>query len=140
MRMTVLLVVAVCVAISACARPTARSESEGTPLTTVTCADVQRLTVRATSAAQQWSNGASGDRARIIANNRATYFAALANVAQLKCRTTDTQADGALTMAFDAVTVAERTASEYESAQKWGEAALYATQAAGHLIRQAPAR
>ena len=136
MRITCLLVPVALVALSGCEAGSGAQDasSETAALPSVSCDDVQRLTVRG-DATRQGIEKLSGDRARIIATNRATYFAALANVAELKCRTTDAKADGAVTLAFQAVREADRTASEYEKAQKWGMAALYATQAVSHLIK-----
>ena len=135
MRISLLLVAAVVLGVSACNTGQSAPDTPGDSVleSTVDCADAQILAARSLDPPRR----KEGDRAKIIRLNRAVYFAALANVAELKCKVTDLQADGTLTRAFDAAHKAEATASEYEKAQLWSQAALYATQAGGQLMRAA---
>src|SRR5688572_26031328 len=67
----------------------------------VNCADASELRQRALADRRQREETRS-DQERIVAGSRATFFAALATVADLKCKMTLAEADEALKPAFDA--------------------------------------
>jgi hypothetical protein len=81
----------------------------------------------------------NSDQERIVAGNRATFYASLAIIADLKCQVTLAEADEALKPAFDAARKAEATRSFYERAVWWGEAGFIVTQVVPMLIKQLPA-
>lgn len=67
-----------------------------------------------------------------------TLSAALAIVADLKCKVPGAAVDAALTPAFDAVRKAEEASSFYEKAVRWSEADFRATEAIALLLQQLP--
>jgi hypothetical protein len=73
-----------------------------------------------------------------VASNRATFYASLAIIADLKCRLPLPETDAVLKPAFGAARGAEGTSSFYERAVGWSDAAFLATQAVSTLMKQLP--
>ena len=105
--------------------------------TAVNCADASRLKQRALDDRLQITETRS-DHERIYLGNRANFFASLAIVADLTCRTTLPAADEAVTLALAAAREAAASSSMYERAKKWGEADSRATDAIAFLVQQLP--
>ena len=128
------LVFATFTALSACARADANARPTTLPAE-VSCADAPQFRQRA---AEDRSKGVASksDHDKIVLGNRAGFFAALANVADLKCK--GTLADEALKPAFEAARKAEVSRSTYERAQQWSAAAFIATEVTAQQIRQLP--
>ncbi len=105
--------------------------------TAVTCTDAPKLRQRAVDDRRR-SDELTSDQEKIYVGNRASFFASLAIIADLKCRLTLAEADEALKPAFEAARKAENTSSMYERAIRWGEASFMATQAAALLIQRLP--
>jgi len=103
--------------------------------TAVDCADAPQLRQRALDARRQ-SVETTSDQEQIVAGNRATFYASLAIIADLKCKVTLAEADEALKPAFDAARKAEATRSFYEEAVHWGEAGFIATEVVPMLMKQ----
>jgi hypothetical protein len=109
--------------------------------TTVSCTDGPQLRQRAIDDRRR-ADELKSDHERIYTGNRATFFASLAIIADLKCRVTlaeADEADEALKPAFEAARRAEDTRSMYRKAFAWGEAGFIATQVSALLIQQLPA-
>lgn len=106
--------------------------------TAVNCADAAQLRQRALDDRRQ-SDETNSDQEKIVTGNRATFYASLAIIADLKCKVTLAEADEALKPAFDAARKAEATRSFYERAVQWGEAGFIVTQAVPMLMKQLPA-
>ena len=103
--------------------------------TAVSCADASDLRQRALDDRRQREETRS-DQERIVAGSRATFFASLATIADLKCKVTLAEADDALKPAFDAARKAEATSSFYERAAQWGEANYFAAQVVPMLTKE----
>jgi hypothetical protein len=103
--------------------------------TAVDCADAPQLRQWALEARRQ-SVETSSDQTKIVAGNRATFYASLGTIADLKCTVVLAEAEEALKPAFDAVRKAETARSFYEEAVHWGEAAFIATQVVPMLMGQ----
>jgi hypothetical protein len=113
-----------------------RGRSDYSPApTAVNCADASQLRQRALDDRRQRVETRS-DQEKIVAGNRATFYASLAIIADLKCRVSLAEADEALKPAFDAARRAEATRSFYEGAIHWGEAGFIATQVVPMLMNQ----
>jgi hypothetical protein len=106
--------------------------------TAVSCADSRELAEKAV-ADRKRSDASKSDQERIYVGNRASFFASLAIIADLKCRFVSPAADEALKPAFEAARKAEATRSTYEMAYRWGEADYIASQAIALLVQQIPA-
>jgi hypothetical protein len=104
----------------------------------VNCADAAQLRQRALDDRRR-SDETNSDQEKIVSGNRATFYASLAIIADLKCQMTLPEADEALQPAFDAARKAESTHSFYESAVWWGEAGFIATQVIPMLMKPVPA-
>lgn len=78
----------------------------------------------------------SSDQEKVVLGNRASFFASLAIVADLRCRVTSAEADDVLERALEAAREAERTGGFYESARWWGEAHFLATRVIALLVEQ----
>jgi hypothetical protein len=102
--------------------------------TAVNCADVSDLRQRALADRRQREETRS-DQERIVAGSRATFFASLATIADLKCKVTLAEADGALKPALDAARQAQASDSFYERAALWGEANYLAAQVVAMLTK-----
>jgi hypothetical protein len=76
------------------------------------------------------------DRGKIIAANRAKFFASLAAIAELQCTGTTAQAGDEVQHALEVARTAQATRSEYEAAFRWAEADLIAADAVALLIRE----
>ena len=122
------------VASAACDRAKADSDHSPAP-TTVNCADAPQLRQRALDDRRR-SIEMSGDQEKVIAGNRATLYASLAVIADLKCRVTLAEADEALKPAFDAIRKAEAPGSFYEQTVRWNEAGFIATQVVQIFLKQ----
>lgn len=103
--------------------------------TAVSCTDAPQLRQRAIDDRRR-ADELKSDHVRIYTGNRASFFAALAIIADLKCRVTLAEADEALKPALEAARRAEETSSMYRKAFAWGEAGFIATQVIALLIRQ----
>jgi len=103
--------------------------------TAVSCEDAPQLRQRALEARRQ-SVETTSDQQKIVAGSRATFYASLAIIADLKCKVAVAEADEALKQAFDAARQAEATRSFYEEAVYWGEACFIATQVVPMLMKQ----
>ena len=126
------------VAITACARTNNVSARSSPPPTAVACADASQLRQRALDDRRQRDETTS-DQERIVTGSRATFYASLAIIADLKCQVTLAEADEALKLAFEAARKAEATHSFYERAVHWGEAGFIATEVVSMLTKQLPA-
>lgn len=89
--------------------------------TAVSCTDAPQLRQRAVDD-RRLSDELKSDHERIYIGNRASFFASLAIIADLKCRVTLAEADEALKPAFEAARKAEATRSMHERAFAWGKA------------------
>jgi len=101
----------------------------------VNCTDAPQLRQRAIDDRRQ-SDELKSDHEKIYIGNRASFFASLAIVADLKCRVTLAEADEALKPAFEAARKAEDTSSMFERAKRWSEADFIASQVITLLIQQ----
>jgi hypothetical protein len=135
--LTVAIVGVVMVGVTACGTG-AQVTRPLPPPTAVSCGDAAQLRQRAVDDRRQSAQTRS-DQEKIYIGNRASFFASLAIVAELKCKVTLVQADEALKPAFEAARKAHETRSMYERAKQWGEANFMATQAIALLIQQLPA-
>jgi len=125
------------VALSACERSDRGDASASQVPTAVTCTDARQMRQQAIDDRHQIERLQS-DQAKTIAANRASFFASLASIADLKCRVTLAEADRALIPALEAARRAEDAGSFYETAQKWAEAAFISIQVGALLIQQLP--
>ena len=124
-------------AVTSCTGPNAghnASARRAPAPTAVNCADASDLRQRALDERRQ-REATRSDQERILAGSRATFFASLTTVAELKCKVTFAAADDALKPAFEAAHKAEATESFYESAVHWGEAAFISTQVVEMLTK-----
>jgi hypothetical protein len=106
--------------------------------TAVNCADAPHLRERALDDRRR-SDKTNSNQEKIVTGSRATFYASLAIIADLKCKVTLAEADEALKPAFEAARKAEATRSFYERALQWGEAGFIATQVVPMLMKQLPA-
>ena len=106
--------------------------------TAVNCGDAPQLRQRALDDRRR-SDETKSDQEKIVSGSRATFYAALATIADLKCKVTLTEVDEALKPAFDAARKAEATRSFYERAVHWGEAGFLAAEIVPMLTKQLPA-
>jgi hypothetical protein len=124
------------VVIAACDGPnTGVDASRSAAPTAVNCADASGLRQQALDARRQREE-TSSDQTRIVAGNRASFFASLATIADLKCRGTLPEADEALKPALEAARKAEAADSFYERAAQWTEASYIAAQVVGMLTKR----
>jgi hypothetical protein len=105
------------------------------PPTSVACADAPQLRERAGDARRQ-REASSSDQERIIAGNRASFFASLAIIADVGCSVPLSNADPHLGEALASARQASGASSFYQAATHWSEAGLLATQAIALLIRE----
>jgi hypothetical protein len=105
--------------------------------TAVHCTDAPQLRQRAVDARRR-SVETSSDQARVVAGNRATFYASLAIIADLKCRAALAEADEALKPALDAARKAEAAGSFYEEAVHWGEAGFIVLEVVPILMKELP--
>lgn len=131
------LVLVALVTLAACSHVGATPPASTIPAG-VSCADAPQLRQRAADDRLK-SEASRSDHEKIVVGSRAGFFAALALVADLKCKVTLAATDEALEKAFEAARQAEATRSMYARAQKWSEAAYITTEASAILIRQLPA-
>lgn len=101
------------------------------------CQDAAGLRDRAGEARRQ-SGDVTGDRAQIIAGNRAKFLGTIAMIAQLSCTATSSDAARLVERALEVAQGAQTTNSEYEAARRWTEADLIATDAIMLLLSQLP--
>jgi hypothetical protein len=101
----------------------------------VNCADAPRLRRQALEDRRR-SVETRGDQEKILALSRATFYASLATIADLKCKVTLDEADEALKIVFGAARKAEATSGFYEGAGYWGEAGFLATQVVSMLMKE----
>ena len=128
------------IAITACYGASERSSASARPSPApiaVACADASQLRQRALEDRRRRDETTS-DQEKIVAGNRAIFYASLAIIADLKCQVTLAEADEALKPAFEAARKAEATHSFYERAVHWGEAGFVATQVVSMLMKQLP--
>ena len=104
----------------------------------VNCGDAAELAQQASDRRRQRDESDS-DQEKIVASSRATFYASLAIVADLKCKLMLPEADEALKPAFEAARSAESTRSFYERAVWWGDASFLATQVVSTAMKQLPA-
>lgn len=126
------------VAVTACGatNPGVSASAGAAPApTAVSCGDASALRQQALDARRQREE-TNSDQTRVVAGNRATFFASLATIAELKCKVTLPEADEALKPAFDAARKAEATHSFYERAVHWSEASYIAAQAVPLLTQR----
>ena len=139
--MTTRVRLAALIAITACENGNKVADDDRPPSsvpTAVSCTDAPQLRQRALDDRRR-SDETKSDQEQISIGSRAVFFAALAIIADLKCKVTLADADEALRPAFDAARSAEDASSFYEVAQKWDEAALVAAQVISLLVQQVPA-
>ena len=105
--------------------------------TTVSCQDAPQLKQWAGDD-RRYADGRKSDHEKIYIGNRASFFASLANIADLKCKVTLAAADEALRPAIETARKAEATSSLYEKAQRWSEADFIASQVITLLIQNLP--
>ncbi len=106
-------------AVAACDSGTDAQSREGggsAVPTAVNCADASRLKQHAIDDRQRIAKTRS-DHERIYIGNRANFFASLAIVADLSCRSTLPAADDAVTLALAAAREAAASSSMYERAK-----------------------
>jgi hypothetical protein len=108
------------------------------PLTSVVCTDAPQL--------RQWSrdyrsqsDDVASDQRTITIGERANFFASLAIIADLKCRTTVVEADEALASALEAARKAQDAPNFYTTAVSWGRANFAAAQVIDLLVQNLPA-
>ena len=106
--------------------------------TAVNCADAPMLTQRAAEDRHGMGDVRS-DQEKLLIGSRANFVAALALLAELKCRVVPRDADDALKPALEAARMADATDGFYEKAHWWSEAGFIATQVVRGLIQQLPA-
>ena len=106
--------------------------------TAVNCADAAQLRQSAVAERSQ-SAETSSDQKKIVASYRATFYASLGIIADLKCRVTVPEADQALKAALDAARKAEEGRGFYQKAVWWGDADFLATQAVQRFLEHLPA-
>jgi len=137
---TLLFALAAIVQLTACGCVTAGRDSPSISAapTAVSCQDAPQLRQRALDDRRR-SHETNSDQEKIVTGNRATFYASLTIIADLKCQVTLPEADEALKPAFDAARKAEATRSFYERAVQWGEAGFIVTQVVPMLIKQLPA-
>lgn len=128
------MALAILTALSACARAGANGPPTTLPAA-VSCTDATQFRERAAEDRRK-GEASKSDHDKIVLGNRAGFFAALANVADLKCK--GTIADEVLKPAFEAARKAEVSRSTYERAQQWSAAAFIATEVIAQQIRQLP--
>jgi len=130
------LILAALVTIAACSQIGATPAATTVPAA-VSCADAPQLRQRAADDRLK-SEASRSDHEKIVVGNRAGFFAALALVADLKCKVTLVAADEALERAFEAARQGEAARSMYARAQKWSEAAYLTTEVSAMMIRRLP--
>jgi len=135
---SLLLTLAALVAFASCGSGTRDYPPHFPTPTTVTCADAPQLKRRGVDDRSQ-SNELNSDHEKIHVGNRASFFASLAIIADLKCRVTLAAADEALKPALEAARKAENSKSMYERAFRWGEADFIATHVIALMIQELPA-
>lgn len=123
---------------AACDRPGGPGPTGSPVPTAVACADAPRLRQRAAEEQLQVAETTS-DQTRIVGASRASFYVSLAIVADLKCRVASADADTALSAALAAARSAEAAGTFYETAVRWTEAGVAASQAVSALIGQLPA-
>jgi hypothetical protein len=133
-RQTVGIVLGV-VTIAACGVAEKGRSDQPPPPSAVSCQDAAQLRQRAADD-RRLSVGSSSDQDKVVAGSRATFYAALATVAALKCEVTMPAADEALQPAFDAARTAHAAGTFYEEAVQWGDAAFVTTQVVPMLVQQ----
>ncbi len=137
MRSTTLyLALATLGTLTACARAGVNPPPTAVPAA-VSCTDAPHFRQRAVEDRRK-SEASKSDHDKIVVGNRAGFFASLANIADLTCKVTATEADSALKPAFEAARRAEVSRSTYERAQRWSEAAFIATEVIAQQIQQLP--
>ena len=104
---------------------------------TVTCEDAGQLRDRATRD-RDTSRTRSSDQAKVDLANRARFLAALATIADLKCKVPLPDVDDILRRALDAGRDAEDARSFYARTLKWQEANFIADEAVDLMIKQLP--
>ena len=105
--------------------------------TAVNCGDAAELAQKASDGRRQRDETPS-DQEKIVASNRATFYASLAIIADLQCKLSLPESDDALRPAFEAARKAEATSSFYERAVSWGDASFLTTQVVATLMKQVP--
>ncbi len=133
-RVTLGLALATVTTLSACARAGANSRPTAVPAA-VGCADASQFRQRAADDRRK-SEASKSDHDKIVTGNRASFFASLANIADLTCKVSGFKANEALKPAFDAARKAELSRSTYERAQRWSEAAFAASEVIALQIQQ----
>lgn len=108
--------------------------SSGVP-ETVSCADAQSLRQRATDDRRQ-VDAVRSDHQKIVLGSRGNFFASLAVIADLTCRSTLPGLDVRVKPAFDAARKADESKSAYEKARKWSEADFIATEVITAFVQQ----
>ena len=128
------------VAFTACGNKSVSDYPPPSPApTVVSCADAPQLRQRAVEDRRQ-SEELNSDHEKIYVGNRASFFASLAIIADLKCKVTLVEADEALKPALEAARKAEDASSMYERAFRWSEADFIATQVIALQIQKLPAK
>jgi len=133
-RVTLGLALATVTTLSACARAGANAPPTTLP-TAVNCTDASEFRQRATDDRRK-GEASKSDHDKIVLGNRAGFFAALANIADLKCKVTI--AGEVLKPALEAARKAEVSRSTYERAQQWSAAAFIANEVIAQQIRELP--
>ena len=103
---------------------------------TVNCEDAAQLRQRAIGDRRS-SSERSSDQERIDLASRAQFIAALATIADLRCKVSLADGDEILRRAVAAARDAEGT-SFYARTLKWQEASLIADEAVGLMIKRLP--
>jgi len=113
-----------------------QSASDYSPVpAAINCADAPQLRQQALDDGRQRVETKS-DQEKIVAVSRATFYASLAMIADLKCKVTSNEVDEALKPALEAARKAEATRSFYERAVHWGDAGLIAIQVVSMLTKE----
>lgn len=105
--------------------------------TAVSCGDAQQLRQQADDDRRR-TNRLESDQEKIDIGNRASFFASLAIIADLKCKVTLAEADEALKPALEAARKAQAASSFYERTSGWGEADFMSAQVIALLIQELP--
>jgi hypothetical protein len=122
---------------TACERSTDQAPTGAPAPTAVVCTDAPQWRQRANDE-RQLIGEATSDQAKIVGGSRANFYVSLAVVADLKCKVTSADADALLTLALSAARNAEGASNFYETAIRWSEAGMAASQAVSKFVEQLP--
>jgi hypothetical protein len=136
--LTVFGVLSSLVAIAACDVTYGRAGAAARPPavpTAVRCLDAPWLQQQAVDERRRRDETRS-DQEKIVAGGRATFYASLATIARLSCKTTLAAVEETLKPAFAAARSAQDTQSFYERAVHWADANFLLAQTIDKLMKQ----